>query len=157
MIAEPIRALLGEDLAGRVEEVLRGAGPEGGDLDLVAGNDGSYLPAGEVERRLRTAALRAGLAGLVHDPDDILPLVDLDAVETDGSGGLRTDLEALLAPIRTAKPYLFRTGEAEPPVLAGAVPAPPGGAPRRSYTMEELGRLTMEEYREARRIGAQGR
>ena len=113
MIAEPIRALLGEDLAGRVEEVLRGAGPEGGDLDLVAGNDGSYLPAGEVERRLRTAALRAGLAGLVHDPDDILPLVDLDAVETDGSGGLRTDLEALLAPIRTAKPYLFRTGEAE--------------------------------------------
>ena len=90
MIAEPIRALLGEDLAGRVEEVLRGAGPEGGDLDLVAGNDGSYLPAGEVERRLRTAALRAGLAGLVHDPDDILPLVDLDAVETDGSGGLRT-------------------------------------------------------------------
>ena len=146
MIAEPIRALLGEDLAGRVEEVLRGAGPEGGDLDLVAGNDGSYLPAGEVERRLRTAALRAGLAGLVHDPDDILPLVDLDAVETDGRGGLRTDLEALLA--------LFRTGEAEPPVLAGAVPAPPGGAPRRSYTMEELGRLTMEEYREARRIGA---
>ena len=146
MIAEPIRALLGEDLAGRVEEVLRGAGPEGGDLDLVAGNDGSYLPAGEVERRLHTAALRAGLAGLVHDPDDILPLVDLDAVETDGSGGLRTDLEALLAPIRTAKPYLFRTGEAEPPVLAGAVPAPPGGAPRRSYTMEELGRLTMEEY-----------
>ena len=89
-------------------------------------------------------------------PDDILPLVDLDAVETDGRGGLRTDLEALLAPIRTAKPYLFRTGEAEPPVLAGAVPAPPGGAPRRSYTMEELGRLTMEEYREARRIGAQG-
>ena len=156
MIAEPIRALLGEDLAGRGEEVLRGAGPEGGDLDLVAGNDGSYLPAGEVERRLRTAALRAGLAGLVHDPDDILPLVDLDAVETDGSGGLRTDLEALLAPIRTAKPYLFRTGEAEPPVLVGAVPAPPGGAPRRSYTMEELGRLTMEEYREARRIGAQG-
>ena len=43
MIAEPIRALLGEDLAGRVEEVLRGAGPEGGDLDLVAGNDLSLI------------------------------------------------------------------------------------------------------------------
>ena len=129
MIAEPIRALLGEDLAGRVEEVLRGAGPEGGDLDLVAGNDGSYLPAGEVERRLRTAALRAGLAGLVHDPDDILPLVDLDAVETDGSGGLRTDLEALLAPIRTAKPYLFRTGRRSRRSWPAPSPRPPAARP----------------------------
>ena len=116
MIAEPIRALLGEDLAGRVEEVLRGAGPEGGDLDLVAGNDGSYLPAGEVERRLRTAALRAGLAGLVHDPDDILPLVDLDAVETDGRGGLRTDLAPSPRPpaARPAEAIPWRSWDALP-------------------------------------------
>ena len=88
MIAEPIRALLGEDLAGRVEEVLRGAGPEGGDLDLVAGNDGSYLPAGEVERRRRTAALRAGLDSMQEKADALVRQSREEA---------QTDAEALKA------------------------------------------------------------
>ncbi|MFQ8759321.1 MAG: hypothetical protein ACLSAF_07595 [Intestinimonas sp.] len=90
-------------------------------------------PRGRWSGALRTAALRAGLAGLVHDPDDILPLVDLDAVETDGSGGLRTDLEALLAPIRTAKPYLFRTGRRSRRSWPAPSPRPRRRAPQKLY------------------------
>ena len=124
--------------------------------DTMVDVPGEIPKINSVYNRQGIEGVQKQIKNLIGYTPDYYFVVELDAVETDGSGGLRTDLEALLAPIRTAKPYLFRTGEAEPPVLAGAVPAPPGGAPRRSYTMEELGRLTMEEYREARRIGAQG-
>lgn len=45
MIAESIKNLLGEELAKQVEEALKGKGKDGKDLDCVAGNDGTYVPA----------------------------------------------------------------------------------------------------------------
>lgn len=185
MICESIKRLLGEELAGMVNEALKGKGKDGKDLDLVVGNDGTYVPADkyegmkgqseraertmkavaaalkdlggsgdpaklaedvkraqaavetlksehqtEIERLQKSTALRAGLAGRVYDPDDVISRLDLGTVELDGSGGLKTDLEGLLKPIREAKPYLFKRAEKPAPDLKGAHPAQPGIPPR---------------------------
>lgn len=55
---EKIKELLGEELAGQVEAALKGKGKDGRDIDLVIGNDGSYVPAEklETERQTRTSA-----------------------------------------------------------------------------------------------------
>ena len=55
---EKIKELLGEELAGQVEAALKGKGKDGRDIDLVIGNDGSYVPAEKVEteRQARTSA-----------------------------------------------------------------------------------------------------
>lgn len=55
---EKIKELLGEELAGQVEAALKGKGKDGRDIDLVIGNDGSYVPAEklETERQARTSA-----------------------------------------------------------------------------------------------------
>ena len=45
MIAEGSKTALGADLAGQVEAALKGKGKDGKDMDLVVGNDGSYVPA----------------------------------------------------------------------------------------------------------------
>lgn len=45
MIIEGIRNLLGEDLAKQVEAALKGKGKDGKDVDLVVGNDGTFVPA----------------------------------------------------------------------------------------------------------------
>ncbi len=49
MICESIKSLLGDELAGKVSEVLKGKGKDGKDLDLVVGNDGTYVPADKYE------------------------------------------------------------------------------------------------------------
>ena len=92
--------------------------------------------------------MRMALTGRVHDPADVLGLLDLEKIQIGEDGGLKTDLEDLLKPIQEAKPYLFKPSQdpAQPP-LKGAQPAPPtGGEPPKDYTMEELGKLSMEEY-----------
>lgn len=48
MIIEGIRNLLGEDLAKQVETALKGKGKDGKDVDLVVGNDGTFVPAEKV-------------------------------------------------------------------------------------------------------------
>ncbi|MCR8844065.1 phage scaffolding protein [Paenibacillus sp. SC116] len=45
MIVESIKMLLGEELVLQVETALQGKGKEGKDVDLVVGNDGSFVPA----------------------------------------------------------------------------------------------------------------
>lgn len=45
MLHESLKKLLGEDLANKVEEAVKGKGKEGKDLDIVIGNDGSYVPS----------------------------------------------------------------------------------------------------------------
>ena len=203
MIIESVKTLLGEELSAQVAEALKGKGKDGKDLDLVVGNDGSYVPAekydGEkrraasAETALRAAAdavkelggsgdpakladdakaakstidtlktdhrkelsriqkdtaVRMALAGRVHDPADVLGLLDMEKIQVGEDGALKTDLADLLKPIQEAKPYLFKPdpGPAQPP-LKGAQPAQPtGGEPPKDYTMEELGKLSMEEY-----------
>ena len=45
MITECVKTALGAELAGQVEAALKGKGKDGKDMDLVVGNDGSYVPA----------------------------------------------------------------------------------------------------------------
>ena len=45
MIIEGIKSLLGDELAAQVEAALQGKGKDGKDVDLVIGNDGSFVPA----------------------------------------------------------------------------------------------------------------
>lgn len=127
MIAETIKTLLGAELAGQVEALLKGKGDKGDDIDLIVGNDGSVVPSethrqlqGEMTRLQKTTALKLGLGQNVHDPEDIISRLDLDALEMDDHGGLKSDLETLLQPIRESKPYLFK----EPPAQAAAQQTP---------------------------------
>ena len=72
------------------------------------------------------------LNGKVHDPSDIIGLLDLEKIDVDDAGNLKTDLDGLLKPIKESKAYLF-TESAKPgaPEIKGAKPAEPGapGAP----------------------------
>ena len=187
MIIEGIKSLLGDELSAQVEAALKGKGKDGKDVDLVIGNDGSFVPAekyngansgktsaenalkaaaealkaiggtgdpakiaedvknaqttianlqsthdAEIKKISKNAALRMALNGNVHDPSDIIGLLDLEKIDVDDKGSLKTDLEGLLKPIRESKAYLFKE-ESKPgaPGIKGAKPAEPGapGAP----------------------------
>ena len=187
MIIEGIKSLLGDELSAQVEAALKGKGKDGKDVDLVIGNDGSFVPAdkyngansgkmsaenalkaaaealkaiggtgdpakiaddvknaqttianlqathdAEIKMISKNAALRMALNGKVHDPSDIIGLLDLDKIDVDDTGSLKTDLEGLLKPIKETKAYLFKE-ESKPgaPDIKGAKPAEPGapGAP----------------------------
>lgn len=187
MIIEGIKSLLGDELSAQVEAALKGKGKDGKDVDLVIGNDGSFVPAdkyngansgktsaenalkaaaealkaiggtgdpakiaddvknaqttianlqathdAEIKKISKNAALRMALNGKVHDPSDIIGLLDLDKIDVDDTGSLKTDLEGLMKPIKETKAYLFKE-ESKPgaPDIKGAKPAEPGapGAP----------------------------
>ena len=187
MIIEGIKSLLGDELSAQVEAALKGKGKDGKDVDLVIGNDGSFVPAdkyngansgktsaenalkaaaealkaiggtgdpakiaddvknaqttianlqathdAEIKKIRKNAALRKALNGKVHDPSDIIGLLDLDKIDVDDTGSLKTDLEGLLKPIKETKAYLFKE-DPKPgaPDIKGAKPAEPGapGAP----------------------------
>ena len=183
MIHESIKKLLGEDLTKQVDEALKGKGKDGKDVDLVIGNDGSYVPAdkyealksqsasaekalkaaadalktiggsgdpskiaddvkaaqdtiknlqdnhaAEIKKIQKNTALRLALAGQAHEPADIISLLDLEKIEVDESGNLKSDLESLIKPIKETKPYLFKEQE-QAPEIKGAKPADPGAQP----------------------------
>lgn len=179
MIAENIKTALGEELAAKVETALKGKGKEGKDLDLVCGNDGTFVPADKhdlakgqaasAEKALKAAAealkavggsgdpakiaddvktaqttfstlqethqkeiaqirkntaLRMALADKVHDPADIIGLLDPEKIEVDDAGALKTPLDEMLKPIRETKGYLFKEPE-KAPDIKGTKPAEP--------------------------------
>lgn len=61
MILDAIKNLLGTELANQVETALKGKGKDGKDVDLVIGNDGSFVPSDKYdgEKRRATAAENA--------------------------------------------------------------------------------------------------
>lgn len=184
MISEGIKSLMGEDLTRQVEAALRGKGKEGKDIDLVIGNDGSFVPVEkynsatggrtsaenalkaaaealkelggggdptkiaddvktaqktlaelrtkherEIKRIGRNAALKTALNGKVHDPADVIGLLELDKIEVDDNGDLKTDLEGLLKPIRETKPYLFKEqSKTAESTIKGVKPAQSGAS-----------------------------
>ena len=81
MIIEGIRNLLGEDLAKQVETALKGKGKDGKDVDLVVGNDGTFVPAekyngansgkASAENALKAAAEALKAVGGSGDPAKI--------------------------------------------------------------------------------------
>lgn len=180
MIVENIKSILGDDLYSQVEAALKGKGKDGKDVDLVIGNDGSFVPAEkyngansgktsaenalkaaaealkaiggsgdpakiaddvktaqttietlrtnhqkEITQIQKNTALRMALADKAHDPADIISLLDLDKIDVDESGALKTDLDGLLKPYKESKPYLFKTKESSPEIK-GAKPAESG-------------------------------
>ena len=191
MLNETIRAALGDELAARVERALRGRGRDGRDLELVVGNDGSYVPAekyelaakerlaaqeklkdaaralgglggsgeaarfcedvaavqeavrkqqeahqAELPRIRKDAAVRAALHGKVYDPQDVLALIDLDAVPLDESGAVPPEaLEQALGAVWERKPYLFLPQQ-DTQQIVGAKPAEP--APRQDEGMWQV-------------------
>ena len=182
MITESVKTILGEDLSNQVEAALKGKGKDGKDVDLVVGNDGTFVPAEkyngansgknsaenalkaaaealkaiggsgdpakiaddvktaqatietlrtnhqkEIARIQKNTALRMALADKAHDPADIISLLDLDKIEVDDAGALKTDLDGLLKPLKVSKAYLFKSQEpAKNPDIKGAKPADPG-------------------------------
>lgn len=181
MIHETIKNALGADLTAQVENALKGKGKDGKDLDLVVGNDGSFVPAekyngantgktsaenalkaaaealkaiggsgdpakiaddvkkaqetistlqtnhtAELAKIQKSTALKLGLAGMAHDPADVIALLNMDQVEVDDAGNLKTKLDDLIKPIRESKPYLFKEAEPANPDIKGAKPADVG-------------------------------
>ena len=182
MITESVKTILGEDLANQVEAALKGKGKDGKDVDLVVGNDGTFVPAEkyngansgktsaenalkaaaealkaiggsgdpakiaddvktaqatietlrtdhqkEITRIQKNTALRMALADKVHDPADIISLLDLDRIEVDAGGALKSDLDGLLKPYNESNAYLFKNQKPEKtPDIKGAKPAEPG-------------------------------
>ena len=181
MITESVKTILGEDLTNQVEAALKGKGKDGKDVDLVVGNDGTFVPAEkyngansgktsaenalkaaaealkaiggsgdpakiaddvktaqttietlrtdhqkEIARIQKNTALRMALADKAHDPADIISLLDLDKIEVDAAGTLKTDLDGLLTPLKESKAYLFKSQDPANPDIKGAKPADPG-------------------------------
>jgi len=186
MIHESIKTILGEDLANQVETALKGKGKDGKDVDLVVGNDGTFVPADkfdavktqstsaekalkaaadalkaiggsgdpakiaddvktaqetistlqtnhttEIKKIQKNTALKMALAGQAHDPADIISLLDLDKIDVDDSGTLKTDLDGFLKPIKESKAYLFKAPD-QNPGIKGAKPAEPGNPPAKA-------------------------
>jgi hypothetical protein len=76
----------------------------------------------------KTTALKLGLAGSAHDPDDIISRLDLDKIELDDAGKLKGNLDELVKPIKEAKPYLFKDPAGQQLNLSGAVPGQAGAS-----------------------------
>ena len=205
---EKIKELLGEELAGQVEAALKGKGKDGRDIDLVIGNDGSYVPAEklETERQARTsaetalknaaaalkgvggsgdpakiaddvaaaqqkltdlesgykkelagikrsAAVKLGLAGKVHDPEDIIKLLEMDKIELDDAGNLKAPIDELGKSIKEQKPYLFvedkPTGTGGTPTIKGTKPADPGNGGKGNPDFSKMSYSEFAAYVEA--------
>ena len=205
---EKIKELLGEELAGQVEAALKGNGKDGRDIDLVIGNDGSYVPAEklETERQARTsaetalknaaaalkgvggsgdpakiaddvaaaqqkltdlesgykkelagikrtAAVKLGLAGKVHDPEDIIKLLEMDKIELDDAGNLKAPIDELVKSIKEQKPYLFvedkPTGTGGTPTIKGTKPADPGNGGKGNPDFSKMSYSEFAAYVEA--------
>ena len=201
MIEENIKNILGEELTSQVEAAFKGKGKDGKDIDLVIGNDGTYVPADKHEqvkgqaisaenalkaaakalkeiggsgdpakiaedvktaqatidtlqsnhqsallKIQKNAALRMALADKVHDPVDIISLLDLEQIEVDETGALKNDMDELLKPYKESKPYLFKEDKPDLPEIKGIKPADPGISPK-TYTQEEIENMSIEEYR----------
>lgn len=120
---EKIKELLGEELAGQVEAALKGKGKDGRDIDLVIGNDGSYVPAEklETERQARTSAetaLKNAAAALkgVGGSGDPAKIADDVAAAQQKISTLETNYKAELNTIRrTSALKVELTGKAHDP------------------------------------------
>ena len=73
----------------------------------------------------RDFALKLALNGKVHDPADVIRLLDSDKVELNESGELKSSIDELIKPIKESKPYLFVEDKAVAPVVKGVKPADP--------------------------------
>lgn len=122
---------LEEDIKMRDKQLddLRKVDPEQlqAEIDRLKGENKTALEnyQKDVARLQKETAIKLDLSGKVHDPSDILTLLDLEQVEMDEQGNLKTNLKDLLKPIQEKKPYLF-VGKETQPRIKGTVPAGAG-------------------------------
>ncbi len=83
MIHETIKTLLGEDLTKLVEEALKGKGKDGKDVDLVVGNDGSYVPSTKYDQLKTEKAASDKLATDVQAQLTALKATDPEKLKAD--------------------------------------------------------------------------
>ena len=112
MITESVKTILGADLSSQVEAALKGKGKDGKDVDLVVGNDGTFVPADKyngansgktgAENALKAAAEALKAIGGSGDPAKIADDVKTAqaTIET-----LRTDHQKEIARIRRTRPF----------------------------------------------------
>ncbi len=112
MITERVKTLLGEDLTKQVETALKGKGKDGKDVDLVVGNDGTFVPAEKyngansgktsAENALKAAAEALKAIGGSGDPAKIAEDVKTaqTTIET-----LQTNHHDEIAKIRRTPPF----------------------------------------------------
>jgi hypothetical protein len=112
MITESIKKLVGEELALKVEEALRGKGKDGKDVDVVVGNDGSFVPAAKYDEEKSSAASNGKLV------NDIAEFVK----EYGGSG----DVKSIKKDLETAIEKMKRAAENETVAL------------KREYALKEI-------------------
>ena len=94
-----------------------------------------------------TYAIRAGLSD-AQDADIVAGLLDRKKLKLE-EGGRLSGLDEQLKSLKEAKPFLFRQEEQQKPPFTGTKPA--DGQHNGSFgtpkTPEEIGKMTMEEYR----------
>lgn len=126
MITESVKTILGADLTSQVEAALKGKGKDGKDVDLVVGNDGTFVPAekfngansgkNSAENALKAAAEALKAIGGSGDPAKIADDVKTAqaTIET-----LRTDHQKEIAKIQknTALRMAWQTRPTTPPTL----------------------------------------
>ena len=100
----------------------------------------------QVAKLQKTTALKLALSNEAYDPADIISLIDMDQIELEEDGSVKTDLDTLIQPIRESKKYLFRPKEIKEPEFEGVKPAD-AGTETKNYTQDEVSKMTMEEYR----------
>lgn len=79
----------------------------------------------DVTAMKREFALKLALNGKVHDPADVIRLLDADKIELDESGNLKGSIDELIKPIKESKPYLFMEDKPANPTVTGFKPADP--------------------------------
>lgn len=79
----------------------------------------------DVNAMKRDFALKLALNGKVHDPADVIRLLDSDKVELNESGELKSSIDELIKPIKESKPYLFVEEKPATSTISGVKPADP--------------------------------
>ena len=140
--AESLKAVGGSGDPSKIAEDVKAAQSKIDDLGKAH--------KAELQKIQRATAIKTALVGKVHDAEDIIKLLDMDALEVDDSGALKSNVDDLLKPIKEAKPYLFVEEKAAEPAQAainGAQPAGTSAATAKTYTPEQVGQMSMSEYR----------
>lgn len=79
----------------------------------------------DVTAMKREFALKLALNGKVHDPADVIRLMETDKIDLTESGELKGSIDELIKPIKDSKPYLFIEDKPATPPITGFKPADP--------------------------------
>lgn len=89
----------------------------------------------------------------MHDPEDIIKLLEMDKIELDDAGNLKAPIDELVKSIKEQKPYLFvedkPTGTGGTPTIKGTKPADPGNGGKGNPDFSKMSYSEFAAYVEA--------